>query len=111
MLWLRAPGGAWSAVKQLASAAAGEAAHLAHEAGHMAHEAMRAAQAAAAAKQEERPGRLGGARLGPGDGRTKSRRRGEPLPRRAKEALIRSFFQGTGGSRQHYRIAPWLKDA
>ncbi|CAK9099249.1 RNase H domain-containing protein [Durusdinium trenchii] len=92
---LRAPGGAWSAVKKplgearlvygwgtssdelwcpevlvrmdygggsekgvrdrsrLASAAAGEAAHLAHEAGHMAQEAVRSAQAAAA-KQEER---------------------------------------------------------
>lgn len=50
-----APGGAWSAVKKLASAAAGEAAHLAHEASHMAQEAVRsAAQAAAAAKQEER---------------------------------------------------------
>ena len=36
---LRTPGGAWSAVKQLASAAAGEAVHLAREAGHMAHEA------------------------------------------------------------------------
>jgi len=77
-----APGGAWSAVKQLASAAAGEAAHLAHEASHLAQEAVRSAAQAAAAKQEER-------------------RWADEIAAKRRAAALK---KGGRGSRQEYRV-------
>lgn len=73
---------------------------------------MRAAQAAAAAKQEERP--LGAVESG-AKGWCDRRWADEIAAKRraaAKEGRGVRFAcpaQGTGGSRQHYRIVPWLE--